>query len=153
MTAPTITSYDHFLHDLKSRIRAAGTQAALSINRELILLYWQIGRDILERQEREGWGTKVIDLLATDLRIEFPNMKGFSRTNLMHMRSFAEAWDSEEIVQRLVGQPFPFWEQLPMTAKATNAIFFRSGLEQISMCKKCTLQIFTGFMRHEYDHY
>lgn len=52
MTAPAITSYDHFLHDLKSRIRAARTRAALAVNSELIILYWQIGRDILERQER-----------------------------------------------------------------------------------------------------
>lgn len=60
MSTPTITSYDTFLSDLKTRIRAARTRAALAVNRELILLYWQIGRDILERQEREGWGAKVI---------------------------------------------------------------------------------------------
>lgn len=100
MTKPTITSYDTFLSDLKTRIRAARTRAALAVNRELV----QIGRDILERQEREGWGAKVIERLANDLRREFPDMKGFSRANLMYMRSFAAAWDSEEIVQRLVGQ-------------------------------------------------
>lgn len=98
------TSYTHFLHDLKARIRAARTRAALAVNSELILLYWQIGRDILERQEREGWGTKVIERLATDLRAEFTDMKGFSRANLMYMRSFAATWESEEIVQQLVGQ-------------------------------------------------
>lgn len=132
MTAPTITSYDHFLHDLKSRIRTARTRAALSVNRELIFLYWQIGRDILERQEREGWGAKVIERLATDLRAEFQDMKGFSRANLMYMRSFAEAWDSEEIAQRLVGQ-IPWGDHIVdvtdmIAAKGnTNRSYFHFG--------------------------
>jgi predicted nuclease of restriction endonuclease-like (RecB) superfamily len=104
MTTPTITSYDTFLSDLKTRIRAARTRAALAVNRELILLYWQIGRDILERQEREGWGAKVVERLATDLRVEFPDMKGFSPRNLLFMRSFAEVFADEEKVKQLVSQ-------------------------------------------------
>lgn len=115
MTNPA-TNYDHFLHDLKTRIRTARTRAALAVNRELVLLYWQIGRDILERQEREGWGAKVIERLAKDLRAEFPDMKGFSRANLMYMRSFAEAWASEEIVQRLVGQ-IPWGQNITLITK------------------------------------
>jgi predicted nuclease of restriction endonuclease-like (RecB) superfamily len=95
MATPDITGYNHFLFDLKTRIRTARSRAALSVNRELILPYWQIGRDILERQEREGWGTKVIERLATDLRAEFTDMKGFSRANLLYMRSFTTAWESE----------------------------------------------------------
>ncbi len=104
MTKPTITGYDHFLHDLKTRIRAARTRAALAVNNELILLYWQIGRDILERQEREGWGAKVIERLANDLRHEFPDMKGFSPRNLKYMRKFAESWPDEQFVQQVVAQ-------------------------------------------------
>lgn len=104
MTTTDLNSYSQFLHELKSRIRTARTRAALAVNSELVLLYWQIGRDILERQAREGWGAKVIDRLARDLRSEFPDMKGFSRANLMYMRSFAAVWESEEIVQQLVGQ-------------------------------------------------
>ena len=113
---PTIIGYDTFLHDLKTRIRIAQTRAALAVNRELVLLYWQIGRDILERQEREGWGTKVIERLANDLRAEFPDMKGFSRANLMYMRSFAVAWDSEGFVQRLVGQ-IPWGQNITLITK------------------------------------
>ncbi len=82
----------------------AQVQAVLTVNRELIRLYWTIGREILERQERDGWGAKVIERLATDLRREFPEMKGFSRTNLLYMRAFAEAWPDEEFVQQVVGQ-------------------------------------------------
>jgi predicted nuclease of restriction endonuclease-like (RecB) superfamily len=74
------------------------------VNRELVLLYWQIGRDILERQARQGWGAKVIERLAHDLRVAFPAMKGFSRANLMYMRAFAEAWPDAAIVQQAVGQ-------------------------------------------------
>jgi len=96
--------YDDFLHNLKERIRTAQVRAALAVNRELVLLYWQIGREILERQQREGWGTKVVEKLSIDLRREFPEMKGFSRSNLMYMRSFAEAYEDGEIIQRSVGQ-------------------------------------------------
>jgi len=70
----------------------------------LVLLYWQIGREILQRQGLEGWGTKVIDRLAKDLKHEFPEMKGFSRTNLLYMRAFAGMWKDEQIVQQVVGQ-------------------------------------------------
>lgn len=105
MTTPDIsTDYNNFLHDLKHRIRSARTRAALAANRELILLYWQIGRDILERQEREGWGAKIIERLAKDLRAEFPDMKGFSPRNLKYMRKFAETWPDEQFVQQLVAQ-------------------------------------------------
>ncbi len=96
--------YDDFLHDLKTRVRAAQVKAALSVNRELVLLYWQIGRDILARQQAQGWGAKVIERLSRDLRREFPEMKGFSRTNLMYMRAFAEAYPDESIVQQAAGQ-------------------------------------------------
>jgi predicted nuclease of restriction endonuclease-like (RecB) superfamily len=96
--------YDGFLEDLKQRIRTAQVRAALAVNRELILLYWQIGRDILESQDQAGWGAKIIESLAADLHHEFPDMKGFSRTNLLYMRAFAEAWPDEPFVQQVVGQ-------------------------------------------------
>lgn len=102
MIALDHTDYNHFFLDLKSRIRAARTRAALAANLELVLLYWQIGRDILERQGREGWGAKVIERLATDLRTEFPDMKGFSPRNMLFMRAFAEAYSDEAIVKQLV---------------------------------------------------
>ena len=79
-------------------------RASVAVNRELVLLYWGIGREILARQQAEGWGTKVIERLAKDLRSEFPRMQGFSRTNLLYMRAFSEAWPEESIVQQLVGQ-------------------------------------------------
>lgn len=96
--------YASWLADLKSRIHEAQQRVTQVINRELVMLYWHIGRDILLRQAEQGWGAKVIDRLAHDLRNAFPEMKGFSRANLMYMRAFAEAWPDSAIVQQAVGQ-------------------------------------------------
>jgi predicted nuclease of restriction endonuclease-like (RecB) superfamily len=96
-------NYDAVLNALKQRIRQAQLRAALAVNQELILLYWHIGSEILDRQQAEGWGTKVVERLARDLKIEFPDVKGFSRTNLLYMRAFAEAYPDEQVVQRTVG--------------------------------------------------
>ena len=101
---PVPDNYDDFLRSLKKRIRTAQVRAALAVNKELVLLYWQIGKEILERQSQEGWGAKVISRLAKDLKAEFPDMKGFSRTNLLYMRAFADTYPDEQIVQQLVGQ-------------------------------------------------
>jgi predicted nuclease of restriction endonuclease-like (RecB) superfamily len=92
MTPPTFSGYAEWLAELKARIHTAQQRATLVVNRELVLLYWQIGRDILDRQASQGWGSKVVDTLARDLRNAFPDMKGFSPRNLKYMRAFAEAW-------------------------------------------------------------
>lgn len=101
---PDLDRYNAFLNTLKTRIRTAQVRAALAVNRELVLLYWQIGREILQRQQQEGWGSKVIEKLAQDLKREFPDIKGFSRTNLLYMRAFAEAYPEEAFVHQLGGQ-------------------------------------------------
>lgn len=96
--------YPELLADLKGRIRAAQVRVALSVNRELVLLYWQMGRSILQRQGEEGWGAKVVDRLSVDLRREFPEMKGFSPRNLKYMRAFADAYSDETFVQEVLAQ-------------------------------------------------
>ena len=96
--------YGTWLETLKKRIHTAQQHATLAVNRELIQLYWHIGHEILTRQSAQGWGAKVIEQLSRDLRAAFPDMKGFSRANLMYMRAFAEAWPDSAIVQRPVGQ-------------------------------------------------
>lgn len=103
--APVIpVGYTDWLAEIKARVATARQRAVLAANAELMHLYWQIGRDILDRQASQGWGSKVIDRLAADLRDAFPEMKGFSRANLMYMRAFADAWSENEIVQQAVGQ-------------------------------------------------
>jgi len=96
--------YETLLKDLKVRIRTARVSASLAVNRELVLLYWSIGRDIMLRQKEQGWGAKIIDKLSVDLRHDFPDMKGLSPRNLKYMRAFAEAWPNNRIVQQLAAQ-------------------------------------------------
>lgn len=94
-------SYGQLLEDLKTRIRAAQVKAALSVNRELIALYWHIGKSIVERQRAEGWGKAVVERLADDLGREFPGLSGFSAANIWRMRAFYLAW-TDEILAQLV---------------------------------------------------
>jgi predicted nuclease of restriction endonuclease-like (RecB) superfamily len=114
------TGYTAWLNELKTRIHGAQQRAALAVNRELVLLYWQIGRDILGRQAAQGWGSKVIERLAHDLRTAFPEMKGFSRANLMYMRAFAEAWPDAAIVQQAVGQ-LPWGHNLTLLSRLKDS--------------------------------
>ena len=108
--------YAEWLADLKSRIHTAQQRATLSVNRELVLLYWQIGQDILARQSAQGWGAKVIERLALDLRAAFPHMKGFSPRNLKYMRAFAQAWPDAQFVQEVLAQ-LPWYHQLALLDK------------------------------------
>lgn len=96
--------YREFLDSIKSRVQAAQVRSVLAANAELVLLYWELGGDISARMTREGWGTKVVDRLADDLRRAFPGMKGFSPRNLRYMRAFAEAWPDQAIVQQLAAR-------------------------------------------------
>jgi predicted nuclease of restriction endonuclease-like (RecB) superfamily len=117
---PLPTDYGPWLAGLKTRIHQAQQRAARSVNRELVLLYWQIGRDILERQGREGWGAKVIERLSVDLRNAFPEMKGFSPRNLKYMRAFAQAWPDAHFVQEVLAQ-LPWYHQLTLLDKLNTA--------------------------------
>ncbi|MCE5268081.1 MAG: PDDEXK nuclease domain-containing protein [Planctomycetaceae bacterium] len=103
LTLPS--SYAELLADIRSRIQRAQVRAATAASRELIQLYWDIGREIVERQDREGWGAKVIDRLAADLQQAFPGLAGFSRTNVHRMRAFYLAYGQGlTIVPQPVGQ-------------------------------------------------
>ncbi|MBD1866450.1 DUF1016 domain-containing protein [Cyanobacteria bacterium FACHB-471] len=109
-------NYAVFLNDLKQRIRQAQVKAALAVNQELLLLYWQVGKEILERQQLEGWGAKIIDRLAKDLKQEFPDINGFSRSNLKYMRLFAQSYLEEQISQGVLGQ-IPWYHNIALLEK------------------------------------
>ncbi|WP_432524466.1 PDDEXK nuclease domain-containing protein [Kineococcus sp. SYSU DK006] len=94
-TALEPAGYAELLETLKERVRTTQVRAAHAANTELLRLYWSIGRDILDRQERAGWGAKVVDRLATDLRAAFPRLRGFSVRNLHYMRAVTAAWPTE----------------------------------------------------------
>jgi predicted nuclease of restriction endonuclease-like (RecB) superfamily len=127
----TAGDYADLLHNLKERIRAAQVRASLSVNRELVMLYWQIGRDILARQAAQGWGSKVIDRLAVDLRREFPEMKGFSSRNLKYMRAIAEAWPDAQFVQQAVAQ-IPWFHNCVIIDKLSDAVEREWYIRQIA---------------------
>lgn len=111
--------YIEWVKDIKERIRSAQQKTVFAANSAMITMYWQIGRDILERQGRQGWGSKVVDRLAADLHCEFPEIKGFSRANLLYMRSFAELWPDSLIVQQLVGQ-IPWGHNITLLTKVKD---------------------------------
>ena len=95
--------YPKFLESLKCRVQQAQTKAMLSVNRELIQLYWDIGRLIVERQEQAGWGKGIVDRLASDIQKAFPGMGGFSPANVWRMRAFFLAYrPSDAILARAV---------------------------------------------------
>jgi predicted nuclease of restriction endonuclease-like (RecB) superfamily len=109
--------YAEWITDVKSRIRAAQQRAALAVNKEMLQLYWQIGHDILDRQAVAGWGTGILSRIEADLRVEFPEMRGFSQTNLKYMRMFAEAWpDPSAMGQRFVDQ-LPWGQNITLLTK------------------------------------
>ncbi|HEU4560297.1 MAG TPA: DUF1016 N-terminal domain-containing protein [Longimicrobium sp.] len=106
--------YGELLEDLKSRIRSAQVRAALAVSRELIGLYWDIGRAIVERQQRQEWGSAVIERLSNDLRAAFPEAQGFSPRNLWRMRALYLAYsDPEFLPNRQVKRRSQPPQQLP----------------------------------------
>jgi predicted nuclease of restriction endonuclease-like (RecB) superfamily len=96
--------YSSFIKTIKDQIVKKRLETVLAANSTMIIMYWEIGNAILQRQKNEGWGSKVIDRMSHDLKSEFPEMNGFSPRNLKYMRKFAEAWTDFEIVQRTVAQ-------------------------------------------------
>ena len=97
-------NYAAFLGEIKRRIQEERLRTVMAANSAMVMLYWDIGRLILERQEHEGWGAKIIDRLSADLRETYPDMKGLSPRNLKYMRAFASAWTDCSFVQQLAAQ-------------------------------------------------
>jgi len=84
---------------ISDKIKQAQTRTSFKVNEEMLQLYWDIGKSIITQQKQEGWGSKIIDLLAYNLAVTFPNSTGFSLRNLKYMRAFAEAYPQYPIVQ------------------------------------------------------
>lgn len=111
--------YPILLNSISDRISKGQRQAALAANQELINTYWHIGRDILDRQSQQGWGTKVIDRLSADLRDRYPDVKGFSPRNLKYMRTLADVWTAEAIVQAPLAQ-LPWYHNIALLEKLSE---------------------------------
>jgi len=108
-------NYSAFLSEVKTRIYSARLSAGRAVNRELVLLYWDLGRSIVEKQTVQGWGESVVERLAADLRAEFPDMRGFSANNLWLVRQFYSENSAraflEQAVQELSAGRIPFLAQ------------------------------------------
>lgn len=98
------SEYKDWLIDLKAKIRSAQLKASVAVNEQMILLYWDIGKSILDKQAEQLWGSKIIEQMAKDLKKELPETNGFSRTNLFAMRKFYLFYKESELVQQAAGQ-------------------------------------------------
>lgn len=113
------TQFKTLLAEIKSQISSSQQKALLAVNREMVMLYWNIGNSILEAQAKEGWGAKIIDQLAKEIKFAFPELKGFSTRNLKYMRQFAEAYPEFEFVQATLAQ-IPWYHNITLLDKVKN---------------------------------
>lgn len=114
------SGYVDFISEIKNKISHQFIQTRINASSDMINLYWHIGHEILQKQKSEGWGAKVIDRMAYDLKEAFPEMNGFSPRNLKYMRKFAEAWPDKELVQRTVAL-IPWRSNLALLDKLDNS--------------------------------
>lgn len=125
--------YASILGEIKERIRSERLRVVMAANSSMVLLYWDIGRMILERQKSEGWGSKVIDRLSSDLKESFPEMQGLSSRNLKYMRAFAAAWSDRQIVQEVLAQ-ITWYHNIALLEKVAEPPvrlwYARKGLEE-----------------------
>lgn len=139
--------YAEFIETLKLEIRQTQVKAALSVNRELVLLYWRIGKSILAKQKELGWGAKVVEQISRDLRLEFPMMKGFSPRNVKYMRALAENYADEQFVQQVVAQ-IPWGHNVRILDKikdqAEREFYIRKTIENGWSRNALEIQIETG---------
>ena len=98
------TEYQNFRDEITKRIRSAQYEALKAVNKEMIALYWEIGRRIAEQQTTLGWGKSVVENLSKDIQKEFPGIKGFSARNMWDMARFYSEYQSNEILQPLVAE-------------------------------------------------
>ena len=126
------SGYNELFQELKGHIREAQVRAAMAVSRELVSLYWTIGREISRRFQQQGWGTKIVERLARDLQNEFPGVEGFSPRNLRYMRSLAEAWPEPEILQQLIAK-LPWGHNVRvldrLKDRSTREWYLRAALE------------------------
>jgi len=112
-------TYVTTLKTLKEKIRTAQIKASLSVNSEMIQLYWEIGRTIAEQQKKQNWGDKTVQKLSEDLQKEFPGMKGFSYRNITYMKQFYKEYQELTIVQQAAAQ-LPWWHNVVLLDKVKS---------------------------------
>jgi len=124
-----VLDYQSVFLELKEKVLSSQHKAVQSVNKELVLLYWEIGNSILQHQSQKGWGAKIIDALSNDLKTVFPSMKGFSVRNLKYMRQFAATYPDIEFVQGVLAQ-LSWYHNLTMMQKLKNDTVRRFYIEK-----------------------
>lgn len=144
--------YSSLLAEVKRQIATSRVRAVMAANAELVLLYWQIGRAISQRQHAHGWGAKIIDRLAADLKTAYPDMTGLSVRNLKYMKKFAESWPDSQIVQQLVAQ-IPWGHNLVLLDRlpdeSVRRFYAERAIEHGWSRNVMTLQIESGLHQRE----
>lgn len=141
-------NYIEWLISLKAKIHQSQMKALLTANSAMIMLYWEIGKEIFEKLENEGWGKHIVDNLEKDLKAEFPGMKGFSRRNLFYMKQFYSFYHSDiKNVQQLVAQ-LPWGHNIHIVSKSETvdeALFYlQSTIENNWSRNVLSMQIKSG---------
>jgi predicted nuclease of restriction endonuclease-like (RecB) superfamily len=114
------TEYRSFIQEVKQRIQSAQIKAAISVNQELLQLYWELAERIVEKQQATRWGDRFLAELSRDLKAEFPEMKGFSVRNLKYVRQWFKFWSADSSIgQQLVAQ-IPWGHNLVIITKASS---------------------------------
>ncbi len=144
--------YPVFFAAIKERIARERIKAVMAANAAMVLMYWDIGAKILEKQNVEGWGAKIVDRLSHDLKAAFPEMNGFSPRNLKYMRKFAECWPDRSIVQEALAQ-ITWYHNLALLEKLptpeTRLWYARKTLEHGWSRNILTIQIDTRLHERE----
>jgi predicted nuclease of restriction endonuclease-like (RecB) superfamily len=152
LTASLPTDYTELLMTLKHEIRTARVRAALAVNRELVLLYWRMGKQILEKETQSGWGAKVVESLADDLKSEFPDMAGLSRRNLRYMKKIAAVYPDEQFLQQAAAKIPWFHNCVIMDKTNTDAereFYIRKTIENGWSRNVLVLQIESGLFHRQ----
>ncbi len=115
-----IVDYESIFLELKEKVSSSQFKAVQSVNKELVILYWELGNTILKHQSQKGWGAKIIDTLSHDLKNSFPSMKGFSVRNLKYMRQFASTYTDITFVQEVLAQ-LSWYHNITLIQKLKNS--------------------------------
>ena len=145
--------YSAFIRDIKSKIQAAQIKAAVSVNRELLQLYWEIAELIVEKQKQSSWGDGFLAQMSKDLQKEFPDMKGFSRRNLELMRQWYKYWATAPLIAKQLATQIPWWHNVVLISKVKSteeALFYvQKTIENNWSRSVLTHQIEGGLFKRE----
>ena len=135
------TEYKNWINDVKLKFRISQIKASISVNRELLNFYWELGKDIVTMQSKYEWGSSFLKNLSDDLKREFSEVSGFSESNLKYIRQWYSFWSKDEISQQVVDQlmQIPWGSNIIIISqcKEKNEAIFSKGRKCQRVKKEC----------------